>query len=108
MENSLLDNLLAFYREDPEDPFNIYALALEYLKSDLHQAAQLFDRLLIEFPDYLPTYYHAAALQVEMDKIDRAEEVYEAGIALAQKQGNGKAKQELVNAYRSFLDELED
>ncbi|PWJ56714.1 hypothetical protein CLV98_11025 [Dyadobacter jejuensis] len=108
MENTLLDNLLAFYREDPQDPFNIYALALEYLKSDPNESRQLFEQLLKDFPDYLPTYYHAANFYATLEKIEEAERIYEAGIALAEKLGQQKPKQELINAYRNFLDELED
>jgi Tfp pilus assembly protein PilF len=107
MSNSLLNSLLAFYEEDPHDPFNIYALALEYLKSSSEQAEKLFDTLLHEHASYLPTYYHAADFFALKGDTKKAERIYMDGIALALTQKNIKTQQELQRAYRSFLDELE-
>lgn len=108
MKQSLLDNLLAFYQEEPTDPFNIYALALEYSKTDAVNAARFFDVLLAEHAAYLPTYYHAAAFFAMQENIEKAEKLYNDGISLALKQNNLKTHQELVRAYRGFLDEIED
>lgn len=108
MENSLLQNLITFYEEDPSDPFNIYALALEYMKSDSGQAEKYFDKLLAEHPDYLATYYPAAAFFAELEKVEKAEIIYQKGIDLALLNNNTKTHQELLRAYRSFLDELDN
>ena len=108
MENSLLNNLLTFYEEDPGDPFNIYALALEYLKHDAYQAGRFFDILLMDHPEYLPTYYHAASFFALQENVKKAEEIYTKGIELALIKNNIKTHQELVRAYRGFLDEMED
>lgn len=62
MDNNRLELLLQFYEEDSQDPFNAYALAMEYLNKDTAKAKVYFDTLLDEHPSYLPTYYHAAAL----------------------------------------------
>lgn len=108
MENSLLENLLTFYDEDPGDPFNVYALALEYLKHDSEKAGRFFDILLVNHPDYLPAYYHAAEFFALQENIKKAEEIYLKGIALALTQKNIKTHLELSRAYKSFIDELED
>ena len=108
MESSLLKNLLTFYQEDPEDPFNVYALALEYSKYDSEQAEHFFELLLTRSPDYLPTYYHAAAFFTQQENFKKAEVIYIKGIELALNQKNTKTHQELIRAYRSFLDDLED
>jgi len=108
MENGLLSNLITFYEEDPGDPFNIYALAIEYLKHDSGKAARFFDILLVDHPEYLPTYYHAASFFALQENVKKAEEIYLKGVDLALKQNNIKTHQELVRAYRSFLDEMED
>jgi lipoprotein NlpI len=108
MKNQLLENLLSFYEEDPDDPFNIYALALEYLKTDLSRAEGLFNQLLESHSDYLPTYYHAAQHFAQVGNIETATAVYEKGIAVAKAQNHQKTYQELTRAYRSFLDELEE
>jgi hypothetical protein len=108
MKQSLLNNLLAFYEEDPTDPFNVYALALEYSKTDSVNATRFFDLLLTEHPEYLATYYHAAAFFAVQENFTRAEKLYKDGITLALNQNNLKTHQELVRAYRGFLDEFEE
>lgn len=108
MNNSLLANLLAFYEEDPADPFNSYALAIEYSKSDLKEAERFFDLLLEKHPDYLPTYYHAGAFFAALEKTERAEGIYRKGVELALAQKNAKTHRELLSAYNNFKDELED
>lgn len=108
MNNSLLASLLAFYEEDPADPFNAYALAIEYAKSDREEAERFFDLLLERHPDYLATYYHAGAFFAANEKMERAEEIYRKGLELAQIQSNAKAHRELLSAYNTFKDELED
>ncbi|GGM93043.1 hypothetical protein GCM10010967_27700 [Dyadobacter beijingensis] len=108
MNNSLLANLVAFYEEDPADPFNAYALAIEYSKSDLRQAAHFFDELLEKHPDYLATYYHAGAFFAALEKVEKADDVYRKGLELALAQKNAKTHRELLSAYNNFLDEWED
>ncbi|MBU1822126.1 MAG: tetratricopeptide repeat protein [Bacteroidetes bacterium] len=108
MKTSRLEKLLEFYQEDPNDPFNSYALALEYQKNDTSQAEAAFEQLLAKFPDYLPSYYTAAQFFVSQDQNLRAEEIFKTGIQLAQFQQNTKAYQELVRAYRAFQDEQMD
>jgi tetratricopeptide (TPR) repeat protein len=108
MNSALLSSLLSFYQEDPDDPFNVYALAIEYSKSDAAEAERFFDILLNEHPDYLPTYYHAGAFFAGQEKFEKAEEIYRKGVALALLQKNTKAQQELQRAYNGFLDELDD
>ncbi len=105
MNNNRLAFLHQFFEEDPNDPFNIYALAMEYQYSDVVQAASFFTLLIENHPDYLPTYYHAAALFAEMEQLDRAEQLYQKGMELALIQQNTKTYQELQRAYRGFQDE---
>lgn len=108
MENTLLEKLLIFYEEDPGDPFNLYALALEYQKHDARKAAAFFDQLLADFPTYLPTYYHAAQLFSILGEIEKAGSTFDTGIKLATEQGNIKTQQELTRALRMFEDEQMD
>jgi len=102
MGNSRLALLEQFYKEEPNDPFNIYALALEYLKTEPGKARDLFLRLLSHHETYLPTYYHAALLFQEMMDKELATQTYEKGISLARKLGDHKAEREL----KSALDEM--
>ncbi|MPR36762.1 tetratricopeptide repeat protein [Salmonirosea aquatica] len=108
MKTTLLEKLLVFYEEDPRDPFNLYALALEYQKHDASVASEHFERLLSDFPDYLPTYYHAAQFFILIGEIDKARIIFEKGIQIAAEQKNTKAQQELLRAYRAFEDDQLD
>ncbi|MFC0183620.1 hypothetical protein SAMN04515674_11738 [Pseudarcicella hirudinis] len=106
MNNDRLSHLLAFFEEDPDDPFNIYALATEYLKSDLTKSRVLFENLLQNHPDYLATYYHAAQLYFDLEEMELAKTTYLKGIETATIQKKDKALKELKGAYQLFLDEL--
>ena len=105
MKQERLQQLIAFYEEDPTDPFNAYALAMEYLNEDLVEAKKYLEELLENHPSYLPTYYHAAAVYVDLENREKAKMTYEKGIELAKKQQNSKAIQELQRAYQTFLDD---
>jgi Tfp pilus assembly protein PilF len=102
MPTDRIQQLEKFYEDDPHDPFNVYALALEYLKYDATRSQALFEMLLRDSPQYLPTYYHAAKFFGERGQKERAVEIFENGIALAKKVNDAKALREL----RSALDEL--
>jgi len=104
MANNRLEILQQFYADDPADPFNLYALALEYLKTDKNKSKELFDLLLLKHAEYLPTYYHAATLFIELNIMDQATTVLEKGIALARQQGQSKSMRELQMVYDELLD----
>ncbi|GAB3780920.1 hypothetical protein GCM10028818_34010 [Spirosoma horti] len=108
MNNERIQQLIRFVEEEPNDPFNIYALAMEYMSSQPAQARLYFDQLLTNHPGYLPTYYHAAALYAELDERERAAELYEKGILLAKAQQNQKTLQELERAQQAFDDDDDD
>ncbi len=95
--------LQRFAEENPQDPFPKYALALEYLHTDLAKCEALFELLLADFPDYLPTYYHAAAFFDDQNEPEKARKTYIKGIALAEKNKSIMALRELNNAYNNFL-----
>ena len=103
MATERITQLLQFYNEDPHDPFNVYALALEYLKHDRDRSRKLFEELLNDHKDYLPTYYHAAKFFQENGETEKATEVYEAGIALAKTVNDPKALRELRSAYEELM-----
>ncbi len=108
MSESRLELLQQYYAEDPTDPFNLYALALEYQKTDLTKSCELFDKLLTDFPEYLPTYYHAAKLKTELNQHEAALGIYKKGIDIARDQNERKALQELQSAYNELLFDLDN
>ncbi len=105
MNHNRIQLLRQYIEDEPGDPFNVYALAMEFLDAEPVQARALFDQLLTEQPDYLATYYHAAALYAELNDRDRAAQLYEQGIDLARRQGNDKTLLELQRAKRAFDDD---
>jgi Tfp pilus assembly protein PilF len=94
-----LQTLKQFAEEEPNDPFNQYALALEYLKTDTAQAQRIFQMLLEKHPSYLPTYYPYAQLLVEKKEVGLAEHVYQKGIAVARSANDLKTMREIQAAY---------
>lgn len=105
MNAQRLNQLLAFYEEDPTDPFNLYALALEYRNTQPERAAFFFQKLLREFPAYLPAYYPAAQFFAEQTDEETARTIFEEGISLALDQGQEKTHRELQAAFRQWQDE---
>ncbi len=95
--------LEAFLEEDPADPFNKYALALEYLKVDPDKSYELFEALLKDRPDYLPTYYPFAHLLIEQQKLDLAEKTFQDGIRRAALANEEKTRKELQGAYNDWM-----
>ncbi|MEQ9298983.1 MAG: tetratricopeptide repeat protein [Cyclobacteriaceae bacterium] len=102
MNHERLKKLLEFLKNEPNDPFTIYAVATEYLDGNPLKSKEYFELLLRQHPDYLATYYHAAQLYADLDMLDEAEATYQLGIDLAEKQHELKTLQELKNAYQNF------
>lgn len=102
-----LELLKQFTREEPENPFNWYALAIEYLDLDQSKAEVNFDKLLNSFEYYLPTYYTAAHFFTQKEEIQKAKTIYEKGIKLASDTNEIKTLKELKNAYQNFLFEYD-
>lgn len=98
-----LTQLEQFLQDDPSDPFNYYAVALEYLKQDTGKAKALFVALCARFPDYLPTYYPFAHLLIEEGNWAEAESTFQRGIETAKKLGDAKALRELTTAHNDWL-----
>lgn len=107
MNTARIELLRQYLEEQPDDPFNGYALAMEYMKGQPQKALEYLAILLEKHPDYLPTYYHAAALYAAMEQTDKASLLYEQGMELARIQKNQKTHDELQRAYRNMLDEQE-
>jgi len=95
--------LIQFSEEEPSNPFNWYALALEYLSIDSSKTEDLYDKLLNEHEGYLPTYYPAAHFFAEREKLGKAQAIFEKGIHLAKSQNESKTEKELKSAFEMFL-----
>ena len=107
MNEARIALLKQYIEEEPNDPFNHYALANEYLLPMPEKARECFDFLVEYHPDYLPTYFLAAQLYKDFEDYNVAENLYKKGIALAKQLGDDKALRELSTAYQNLLFEMD-
>jgi Tfp pilus assembly protein PilF len=94
--------LKQFIEDEPSNPFNKYALAMEYYEESPVESLSLLRSLIREHPNYLPSYFKTAHLMWDNEEWDDADEVFQTGIALAEKQEDQKALIELKSAYLNF------
>lgn len=107
MQVERINFLFEQLRIEPEDPFNYYGLAIEYLSNQPLKAMEYFEILLIRFPEYLPTYYHAANLYFNFEKFEKAKITYQKGIELATILKKEKTLKELQGSFALFLAETD-
>jgi len=103
MNKKRLKHLLEFYKEDPNDPFNIYALANEYKVHDHQQALHYFELLVNNHEHYVATYYHLGHLYINLGMESKAKATFEKGIEVATQQGDALALRELKSAYDELM-----
>ena len=100
-----IKQLQQFIEEDPSDPFNYYALGLEFAKAGEHEALDIFVKLIQQHKEYLPTYYQLANLYGRLGQKENAASVYNAGIEIARQQRDVKTLQELMAGLEQINDE---
>lgn len=103
MNEARLAQLFDFLKEDPKDPFLLYAIATEYRASDINKALEYYELLLRDHPDYVGTYYHAGKAYEELNRKDDAEAAYKKGMQVARQQGQMHAFAELQGANNKLL-----
>lgn len=100
--------LQAMEREKPKDAFVQYALALEYKNcGDVTQSRLYFEKLVTEFADYVPTYYHYAGMEAGEGNASLAIQLYEKGIEKAMMVNDSKTVRELKSAQELIVNNLE-
>ena len=108
MNSQRLKTLLEFQKKEPNDPFLLYALGMEYLKEMPLKAKTYFKELLVKHPDYLPTYYQAAQLFISSDDFKRALDLLEEGMIIAKQQNDLATLKELKDLYANVEEDRED
>jgi tetratricopeptide (TPR) repeat protein len=99
----MLEQLARIAQEDPDDPFNHYALALEYMKTDVQRARAIFEQLIDKYGNYVPTYYQLGQLYAELGLSEQAISTFEKGIGVARETGDLKTMRELDGARLAIL-----
>ncbi|NJN41143.1 MAG: hypothetical protein HC811_01760 [Flammeovirgaceae bacterium] len=68
---------------------------MEYVKQNKEEASSLFDQLLREFPDYIPTYYQAGLWYLNKQQRDKAFGILQNGLSVCQQQNDTKTYAEI-------------
>jgi len=99
-----IEILKGFLKENPNDSFSRYALALEYVKLDKHDdAVQEFETVKKNDPDYVATYFQLGQLYQKIGKTHDAEKTFRTGITVATKLGEDHTRSELEGALEALL-----
>ena len=99
MSNSRLETLLKMVTEDNSNMFLHFAIAKEYENADqLEKALEKYVFIYTQDPEYIGNYYHYGKCLEALDALDKALEIYAAGIAKGKSQGDFHAVSELNNA----------
>jgi thioredoxin-like negative regulator of GroEL len=99
------EQIEAMLRDEPDDPFLRYGLAMEHVSAGADQEALRCLHGLLEIaPAYVPAYVQAGRALIRLGRDDEARAVLQAGIAAAEKQGDAHAAGEMAG----FLQGLED
>ena len=107
MNEGRIGQLKQFLEEDPQDHFSRYALALEYKESIPEEAIRHFEKLREINPNYTALYYHLAETYLEIDALEQAKVIYEAGLQILERSTDAHALKELRNAYQNFMFDYE-
>ena len=94
-----LEQLLPLLTAEPDDSFLRYAVAMEYArlgKDD--EALGEFAELMRRHPDYVPAYFMGGRTAETKGDIEKAKELYKAGIVVAQRVGDTHAAGEISSA----------
>lgn len=96
--------LKAMLESEPNDPFCLYGMAMEYAKMGQHQSAtSWFDLAINADPTYTYAYYHKAKSQEAAGDVRGAAATLREGIERARTAGDTKA----INEIGAYLDELD-
>ena len=99
MSNTRLDQILKMLETHPNDPFLLYASALEYEKREQSaRAVEILEKLMLSQAEYLPSYFKAGQLHELLGNAERAIEIYLQGKKLARLQKDFKTEGELSEA----------
>jgi len=99
-----IEILQGFLKENPNDSFSRYALALEYAKLGQHETAvQEFETVKKSDPDYVATYFQLGQLYQKMGQTHEAEKTFRTGITVATKLGEDHTRSELEGALEALL-----
>src|SRR5688572_18729237 len=94
-----LTKLQQMLAREPNDPFLVYGLAMEYKKAnDAGRAIEHFDRVVQLDPGYCYAYHQKGLVYESTGDVESARRAYRDGIAAAVKKGDAHAREEIEAA----------
>jgi tetratricopeptide (TPR) repeat protein len=89
--------------KEPNDPFLLYGIALEYKKAgDLPAAIEHLDRVIALDPGYCYAYHQKGLTYEQAGDVEAAKRAYRDGIEAARKKGDLHAAQEIEGALMAL------
>jgi tetratricopeptide (TPR) repeat protein len=96
LANTRKQQLQEMLKEEPNDPFLRYGLAMELVsEGDDEEAVRCFRDLLAVAPEYVPGYLQAGQALMRLGRYQEAGEIFGRGIATARNQGEQHAAEEM-------------
>lgn len=97
------DKIEAMLQDEPSDTFLRYSLAMELRSEGDHDGSLLrLAELTRDSPPYVPAFFMAAQLLVDLERIDEARAYLRDGIEQARSQGNSHAAAEMSEMLSSL------
>src|SRR5438552_1958473 len=94
-----LEKLQALLQKQPDDPFLLYAIAMEHKKLDQPaQAIEFLKRTISSDANYCYAYYQLGQVLESIGDAAGAVQAYNDGIAAAKRAGDAHAQSELESA----------
>ena len=107
--NSRIEQLQEFLKDDSNDSFLKYALALEYVRVKENDTARdCFLKLIKADENYVASYYQLGKLYESLNEVEKAMGIYKNGIEIAQNSKDAKTLSELQEAYNMLIEIDED
>jgi tetratricopeptide (TPR) repeat protein len=106
---SRIEQLQEFLKDDINDSFLKYALALEYVKvKENNTARDCFLKLIKDDENYIASYYQLGKLYESLNEVENAMAIYKNGIEIAKNIKDAKTLLELQEAYNMLIEIDED
>jgi tetratricopeptide (TPR) repeat protein len=94
-----LPKLQAMLEKQPNDPFLLYGIAMEYKKmKESPRAIEFLDRCIAADPNYCYAYFQRGQVCEMSGDLSGARQSYNDGIAAAKRAGDGHAQSEIEGA----------
>ena len=98
------EKIQAMLAKEPDDVFLNFGLAMEWAKEgNVESALAQFDRVLELDATYTGAYFHKGNTLIAAGRGDEAREVLTRGVAVAQRQGNDHAAEEMTGLLREIV-----